>query len=72
MAYRVLLIKLGSRARATRPGFGAVGHISRVIPEHGMYWLDSSTGIHPVRTDSHEIRLEPPCRLVQYLPERRD
>jgi hypothetical protein len=63
MAYRPLLIKLGTRARATRPGFGAVGTITRVIPERGMYWLESATGIYPVRVDEGTIEIERPSRL---------
>lgn len=63
MAYRPLLIKLGTRARATRPGFGAVGHISRVIPAQGLYWLTTSVGIHPVRVGVDTIEIEPPSRL---------
>jgi hypothetical protein len=61
--YRPLLIKLGTRARATRHNFGAVGRITRVIPSQGMYWLETSMGIYPVRVDEGPIEIEPPSRL---------
>lgn len=63
MPYRPLLIKVGTRARATRPGFGALGTITRVFPERGMYWLATSGGTtYPVGPRTERIEIEPPDR----------
>lgn len=52
---RVMLLKVGTRVRVTRPGFGMVGTIKRVLPHLGMYHVDGPSGIHPVKLRGYSI-----------------
>ncbi|WP_326827347.1 hypothetical protein [Streptomyces sp. NBC_01751] len=38
-----MLLKVGTPARITRPGFGAVGTITRVMTGPGMYRVDNGS-----------------------------
>jgi hypothetical protein len=47
--YRAMLLKTGTRVRVTRPGFGCVGTITRVMAKNGMYRVDTAANFHHVK-----------------------
>ncbi len=55
MKYRVMLLKVGDRVYASRPGFGCAGTITRVMPEGGMYRVDTASNFHHVKVSQHHI-----------------
>lgn len=53
---RVMLLKVGTRVRVTRPRFGVVGQITRVLPHLGMYHVRTDAGnTYPVRIRGNAI-----------------
>jgi hypothetical protein len=53
--YRALLLKPGTNVYVNRPGFGLAGTITRVMPQNGMYRVDTSSDFHHVKVSEHRI-----------------
>jgi hypothetical protein len=50
-----MLLKVGTPVRVSRPGFGCVGTITRVMPANGMYRVDTAANFHHVKAGEHHI-----------------
>jgi hypothetical protein len=50
-----MLLKVGTQVRVSRPGFGCVGTITRVMPQNGMYRVDTAANFHHIKAGEHRI-----------------
>ncbi len=53
--YRVMLLKVGTPVHVSRPHFGCVGTITRVMPENGMYRVDNGPSFWHIKASEHRI-----------------
>ncbi|MFJ5997556.1 hypothetical protein [Streptomyces sp. NPDC092370] len=53
--HSVLPLKVGTQVRVSRPGFGMVGTIRRVLPHLGAYHVEGWRGIELVKASEHDI-----------------
>jgi hypothetical protein len=57
-----MLLKVGTQVHVSRPGFGCVGTITRVMPSNGMYRVDTAANFHHIRACENRIETLPARR----------